>query len=621
MPACPIPVDESLRQQTLDEMNLLDTPAEHYLDTLVRLTQDLVKVDTVLISLIDQDRQWFKARIGLDATETKRDVSFCGYAILGEDTLLVPDATLDERFADNPLVLGPPYIRFYAGRPLRAGNGQAIGTLCMIDPRPRGMTAAQQANFRDLATLAEGYLQLRSLIQSTRDLRVEMDREQRKALLDPLTQLWNRGALHAFQERECRLARESHAQLGVLYADLDHFKSINDRHGHAGGDQVLRECAQRLRAALRAGAAAPLREPELAQSDLACLQYTGGTTGVAKAAMLSHGNLMANVSQAHAWVAPLVREGEECIVTALPLYHIFALTANCLTFLKIGASNLLIVNPRDISGLIREMSRTPFSAFTGVNTLFNALLNHPQFASLDFSRMRLSMGGGMAVQRAVAERWRAVTGRSLAQAYGLTETSPAVTINPLDVQTFTGSVGLPVPSTDLSVRDDEGRELGIGECGEICVRGPQVTRGYWNRPDETALVMHPDGYLRTGDVGYVDENGYVFLVDRKKDMILVSGFNVYPNEVEDAAALHPGVLEVAAVGVPDERSGEAVKLYVIRRDPALDAETLIAHCRTQLTGYKVPKYVEFRDALPRSSIGKILRRELKPEAAGSAARP
>ncbi|WP_251864215.1 AMP-binding protein [Achromobacter sp. Marseille-Q4962] len=379
--------------------------------------------------------------------------------------------------------------------------------------------------------------------------------------------------------------------------------------------------AVRLRTALRAGAAAPLREPELAQSDLACLQYTGGTTGVAKAAMLSHGNLMANVSQAHAWVAPLVREGEECIVTALPLYHIFALTANCLTFLKIGASNLLIVNPRDISGLIREMSRTPFSAFTGVNTLFNALLNHPQFASLDFSRMRLSMGGGMAVQRAVAERWRAVTGRSLAQAYGLTETSPAVTINPLDVQTFTGSVGLPVPSTDLSVRDDEGRELGIGECGEICVRGPQVTRGYWNRPDETALVMHPDGYLRTGDVGYVDENGYVFLVDRKKDMILVSGFNVYPNEVEDAAALHPGVLEVAAVGVPDERSGEAVKLYVIRRDPALDAETLIAHCRTQLTGYKVPKYVEFRDALPRSSIGKILRRELKPEAAGSAARP
>ncbi|MDH0289784.1 sensor domain-containing diguanylate cyclase [Pseudomonas sp. GD04087] len=251
MPACPIPVDESLRQQTLDEMNLLDTPAEHYLDTLVQLTQDLVKVDTVLISLIDQDRQWFKARVGLDATETKRDVSFCGYAILGEDTLLVPDATLDERFADNPLVLGPPYIRFYAGRPLRAGNGQAIGTLCMVDPRPRNMSQAQQANFRDLATLAEGYLQLRTLIQSNRDLRVEMDREQRKALLDPLTQLWNRGGLLTFQDRECRRARESHAQLGVLYADLDHFKAINDQHGHAAGDLVLCECARRLRAALR----------------------------------------------------------------------------------------------------------------------------------------------------------------------------------------------------------------------------------------------------------------------------------------------------------------------------------------------------------------------------------
>ncbi|MFS2127276.1 diguanylate cyclase [Pseudomonas sp. Pseusp97] len=251
MPACPIPTDESLRQQTLDAMNLLDTPAEHYLDTLVQLTQDLAQVDTVLISLIDQDRQWFKAKVGLDANETERDVSFCGYAILGEGTLLVPDAKRDPRFADNPLVLGPPYIRFYAGRPLRAGNGQAIGTLCMVDPRPRTLSAAQQANFRDLATLAEGYLQLRSLIQSNRDLRVEMDREQRKALLDPLTQLWNRGALATFQERECRLAREHQAELGVIYADLDHFKSINDRHGHAGGDQVLRECARRLRAALR----------------------------------------------------------------------------------------------------------------------------------------------------------------------------------------------------------------------------------------------------------------------------------------------------------------------------------------------------------------------------------
>jgi long-chain acyl-CoA synthetase len=369
--------------------------------------------------------------------------------------------------------------------------------------------------------------------------------------------------------------------------------------------------AIRLGDALRAGAAAPFTEVELDQRDLACLQYTGGTTGVAKAAMLTHGNLVANLSQAYAWVRPLVTEGEECIVTALPLYHIFALTANCLTFMKMGASNLLIINPRDIPGLVKEMRKVPFSAFTGVNTLFNALLNNPDFARLDFSRLRLTMGGGMAVQRSVADRWRAVTGRSLAQAYGLTETSPAVTINPLDVQEFTGSIGLPVPSTDISIRDDAGQELGVGETGEICVRGPQVTQGYWQRPDETALVLYADGFLRTGDVGYVDEKGYVFLVDR---MILVSGFNVYPNEVEDVAALHPGVREVAAVGVPDERSGEAVKLYVIRKDPALDAETLIAHCRKQLTGYKVPRYIEFRDDLPRTNVGKILRRELKPAA-------
>ena len=374
----------------------------------------------------------------------------------------------------------------------------------------------------------------------------------------------------------------------------------------------------RLGDALRAGRQAPFTEVPLDQRDLACLQYTGGTTGVAKAAMLSHGNLMANLNQAHAWIKPLVKDGEECIVTALPLYHIFALTANCLTFMKIGASNLLIINPRDIAGLIKEMSQVPFSAFTGVNTLFNALLNHPDFAKLDFSRLRLTMGGGMAVQRAVADRWRAVTGKSLAQAYGLTETSPAVTVNPLDVKEFTGSIGLPVPSTDISIRNDDGVELGLGETGEICVRGPQVTQGYWNRPDETALVLTPDGYLRTGDIGYVDQDGYVFLIDRKKDMILVSGFNVYPNEVEDAAALHPGVREVAAVGVPDERSGEVVKLYVIRKDPTLDAETLIAHCRTQLTGYKVPRQVEFRDDLPRTSVGKILRRELKPDAAPQA---
>lgn len=376
--------------------------------------------------------------------------------------------------------------------------------------------------------------------------------------------------------------------------------------------------SQKLGDALRQARDLPFTDVPLTAADLAFLQYTGGTTGVAKAAMLSHGNLVANVSQAYAWVRPLVKDGEECIVTALPLYHIFALTANCLTFMKLGASNLLIINPRDIPGLIKEMGKVPFSAFTGVNTLFNALLNHPDFAHLDFSRLRLTMGGGMAVQRSVADRWRAATGVSIAQAYGLTETSPAVTINPLDTKIFNGSIGLPVPSTDLSIRDDAGRELGVGENGEICVRGPQVTKGYWNRPDETALVMYPDGFLRTGDIGYVDETGYVYLVDRKKDMILVSGFNVYPNEVEDVAALHPGVREVAAVGVPDERSGEAVKLYVIRKDPTLDADTLIAHCRTQLTGYKVPRYIEFRDDLPRTTVGKILRRELRPDAQDAA---
>ncbi|AMG88158.1 AMP-binding protein [Bordetella bronchiseptica] len=372
--------------------------------------------------------------------------------------------------------------------------------------------------------------------------------------------------------------------------------------------------ARRLRDVLAEGERLPHAAPALGHADLACLQYTGGTTGVAKGAMLTHGNLIANLCQAHAWVRPLVKEGRECVVTALPLYHIFALTANCLTFLKIGASNLLIVNPRDIPAFVRELRKTPFSCITGVNTLFNALLDHPGFARLDFSRLRLTLGGGMAVQRSVAERWRAVTGKPLAQAYGLTETSPAVTINPLDAPDFTGSIGLPVPSTELSIRDEHGEELPLGATGEICVRGPQVTPGYWQRPDETALSFHADGFLRTGDMGYVDPRGYVFLVDRKKDMILVSGFNVYPNEIEDVVALHPGVREVAAVGVPDARSGEAVKLFVIRKDPDLDAAALIAYCRANLTGYKVPRSVEFRTELPRTNVGKILRRQLRDEA-------
>ncbi len=373
--------------------------------------------------------------------------------------------------------------------------------------------------------------------------------------------------------------------------------------------------AVRLRDALAEGARAPYHRPALTHADLAALQYTGGTTGVAKGAMLSHGNLIANVCQAYAWVRPFCQGDRECIVTALPLYHIFALTANCLTFMRLGASNLLIVNPRDIPGFVKELGKARFTALTGVNTLFNALLNNPDFGKLDFSGLRITLGGGMAVQEAIAERWLKTTGTPIAQAYGLTETSPAVTINPLDKVDFNGSIGLPVPSTDVSVRNDN-RAMAIGESGEICVKGPQVTAGYWNRPEETAKVFDTDGWLLTGDIGYMNDKGYVFLLDRKKDMILVSGFNVYPNEVEAAAIEHPGILEAAAIGVPNGASGEVVKLYVIRKDPNLTEADVIAHCRKLLTGYKVPKFVEFREDLPRSNVGKILRKELRNEDVG-----
>ncbi len=351
----------------------------------------------------------------------------------------------------------------------------------------------------------------------------------------------------------------------------------------------------------------------LTQDDIAFLQYTGGTTGVSKGAMLTHANIASNVMQAHAWIKPVVRDGEELILTALPLYHIFALTANCLTFLMIGAQNLLIANPRDIPGFIKEWAKYPVTVITGVNTLFNALLNHPDFAKLDFSTMRVTLGGGMAVQAPVAERWLKTVGVPLLQAYGLTETSPAATINPLDMHEFNGAIGLPISSTEVSIRDDYGVEVPPTQIGEICIRGPQVMKGYWNRPDETEHVFHPDRFLRTGDMGFVDPKGFVFLVDRKKDMILVSGFNVYPNEVEEAVAMHPGVIDVAAIGVPDENSGEAVKIFVVRKDPRLTEDALIAHCRTVLTGYKVPKKVEFRDDLPRTNVGKILRRALKEQ--------
>lgn len=347
--------------------------------------------------------------------------------------------------------------------------------------------------------------------------------------------------------------------------------------------------------------------------DIAFLQYTGGTTGVSKGAELTHANLVANVLQAEAWInSDMPSSGQEIAVTALPLYHIFSLTANCLTYLKLGGHNLLITNPRDFAGFVKELSKYRFTFISGVNTLFNALLHTPGFERLDFSALRISLGGGTAVQGAVAERWKRVTGNVLTQAWGLTETSPAACINPPG-EDFNNSIGLPIPSTIISIRDDDGRELPIGQSGEICVGGPQVMRRYWKRPDETDKVMLPGHVLRTGDIGRMDERGYVFIEDRKKDMILVSGFNVYPNEVEAAAATHAGILEVAAVPQPDERSGEVVALFVVRKDPALTEAAVIEHCRQTLTGYKVPKHVYFRDELPKTNVGKILRRALKDE--------
>ena len=363
--------------------------------------------------------------------------------------------------------------------------------------------------------------------------------------------------------------------------------------------------------ALALGAGHALEPVDVGHDDIAYLQYTGGTTGVAKGAVLTHGNIVANLQQAHAWIKPFLHEGEEIIITALPLYHIFSLTANCLTFFKIGATNVLITNPRDIPGFVKELGKYKFTAITGVNTLFNALLNNPDFSKLDFSQLHIALGGGMAVQQAVAEKWRRVTGRPLVEAYGLTETSPAVTINPLDLPEFNHSIGLPVPSTEISIRGDDGNEVPLGQAGELCVRGPQVMREYWQRPEETANAFTPDRFLRTGDIATIDDKGFVRIVDRKKDMILVSGFNVFPNEVEDVIASHPGVLEVAAVGVPDERTGEAVKVFVVRKDPSLTKDDLIAHCRASLTAYKVPHLVEFREELPKTNVGKILRRLLR----------
>jgi long-chain acyl-CoA synthetase len=366
-----------------------------------------------------------------------------------------------------------------------------------------------------------------------------------------------------------------------------------------------------LSKAFSIGANATFTAPDVSMDDLAFLQYTGGTTGVPKGAMLSHGNIVANLLQTSAWIGARFKEGEEVVITALPLYHIFSLTGNCLTFMKYGAQNILIINPRDMPGFVAELAKHPFSVITGVNTLFNGLLHTPGFDKLDFSGVKVSLGGGMAVQRAVAERWQQVTGQPLIEAYGLTETSPGACINPLNISGYNGTIGLPIPSTVITIRDDNGNILPIGENGEICIAGPQVMKGYWNKEDETAKVMTPDGAFRSGDIGFMNADGFVKIVDRKKDMILVSGFNVYPNEIEDVIAMCPGVMEVCAVAADDEKSGEVVRVVIVKKDPALTKEQVLDYCKTQLTGYKMPRIVEFWKELPKSNVGKVLRREVK----------
>lgn len=365
--------------------------------------------------------------------------------------------------------------------------------------------------------------------------------------------------------------------------------------------------------ALKLGATTSLSKPMIKNDDIAFLQYTGGTTGVAKGAMLSHGNIVCNMLQARSWIQFQIKEGEEIIITPLPLYHIFALTANCLIFNSVGALNVLITNPRDMPGFVKELKKWKFTAITAVNTLFNGLLNTPGFADLDFSHLKVTLGGGMAVQRAVADRWKEVTKVPLIEAYGLTETSPAACINPMNLKEYNGYIGLPISSTEVAIRDDYNKDVDLTQVGEICIRGPQVMKGYWHRPDETAKVMTPDGYVRTGDLGYMNAEGFVKIVDRKKDMILVSGFNVYPNEVEDVLAAMPKVLEVAAIGVPDDKSGEVVKVFIVKKDQSLTVEEVKAYAKANLTGYKHPKYVEFRQELPKSNVGKILRKDLRAE--------
>lgn len=355
------------------------------------------------------------------------------------------------------------------------------------------------------------------------------------------------------------------------------------------------------------------KKPDVKAEDTAFLQYTGGTTGVAKGAVLTHRNIVSNMVQARAWIKDFITDGEEIIITPLPLYHIFSLTANCFIFSSIGALNILITNPRDIPGFVKELSKWKFTAFTGVNTLFNGLLNNDEFRKLDFSHLKLTLGGGMAVQKAVADRWKQVTGRPLIEAYGLTETSPAACINPMTLKEYNGFIGLPISSTEVEIKDDNNNTVPLGEIGEICIKGPQVMAGYYNRPEETAKVMTNDGFFKTGDLGFMTEDGFIKIVDRKKDMILVSGFNVYPNELEDVIVQNPKVLECAAIGVPDEKSGEVVKIFVVKKDESLTQDELMKYCREHLTSYKVPKSIEFRKELPKSNVGKILRKDLRAE--------
>ncbi|MBC7503040.1 MAG: long-chain fatty acid--CoA ligase [Herminiimonas sp.] len=369
--------------------------------------------------------------------------------------------------------------------------------------------------------------------------------------------------------------------------------------------------------AIAEGSSLTLTPVELGHEDVAFLQYTGGTTGVSKGATLTHRNIIANVLQSEAWLQPVLDKEPKVeqliIVCALPLYHIFALTACCLLGTRAGAMNILITNPRDIGAFIKDLAKYKFNMLPAVNTLYNGLMNHPDFAKLDFSGLKVTNGGGMAVQKAVADRWFKLTGCPIAEGYGLSETSPCATCNPADTVEYSGSIGLPFPSTDIVILDDDGNPVPLGQAGEIAIRGPQVMAGYWQRPDETAKVMTADGFFKSGDVGIMDERGFTKIVDRKKDMILVSGFNVYPNEIEGVVAGHPGVLECACVGVPDNNSGEAVKLFVVRKDPSLTAEQLMDFCKEQFTAYKKPKYIEFREDLPKTNVGKILRRELRDE--------